>query len=133
MRNREEIAQGIARLRALAKFRGRVPRGAQTWEIPLHTPDILASAHLVRAYALGYELTGEQEFLDQAIDWAWTGVPFVYLVNPTGQPVGPYSTIPVLGATSWKAPVWFGRPVPWCGLVYADALYWLARHAPSTC
>ncbi|HXJ55933.1 MAG TPA: hypothetical protein VNU68_04635 [Verrucomicrobiae bacterium] len=129
--DREEIAQGIARLRALAKFRGSVPRGAQTWEIPLHTPDILASAHLVRAYALGYELTGEKEFLDQAIYWAWTGLPFVYLVNPTGQPVGPYSTIPVLGATSWKAPVWFGRPVQWCGMVYADALYWLARQTPA--
>jgi hypothetical protein len=42
--------------------------------------------------------------------------------------VGPYSTIAVLGATSWKAPVWFGRPVQWCGLVYADALYRLAPH-----
>ncbi|HXG48600.1 MAG TPA: hypothetical protein VNO52_13315 [Methylomirabilota bacterium] len=122
------IAQGVAKLRGLDKFRHTVPRGAQTWEVPLHTPDILASAHLVRAYTLGYELTGERAFLDAATDWAWTGVPFVYLVNPTGQPVGPYSTIAVLGATSWRAPVWFGRPVQWCGLVYADALYHLARH-----
>jgi len=99
--------------------------------VPLHTPDILASAHLVRAYTLGYELTGEKDFLEQAIYWAWTGVPFVYLVNPTGQRVGPYSTIPVLGATSWKAPVWFGRPVQWCGMVYADALYRLAPHDPA--
>jgi hypothetical protein len=126
--DRELIAQAIAKLRALDKFRDTVPRGAQTWEVPLHTPDILASAHLVRAYTLGYELTGEEKFLDQALYWAWTGVPFVYLVNPTGQPVGPYSTIPVLGATSWKAPVWFGRPVQWCGMVYADALYRLAPH-----
>jgi len=129
--DRELIAQGIEKLRALDKFRDTVPRGAQTWEVPLHTPDILASAHLVRAYTLGYELTAEREFLDQAIYWAWTGVPFVYLVNPTGQRVGPYSTIAVLGATSWKAPVWFGRPVQWCGLVYADALYRLAPHDGS--
>jgi hypothetical protein len=122
------IAQGVARLRGLDKFRHTVPRGAQTWEVPLHTPDILASAHLVRAYTLGYELAGEMTFLDDAIHWAWTGVPFVYLVNPTGQPVGPYSTIAVLGATNWKAPVWFGRPVQWCGLVYTDALYRLAPH-----
>ena len=126
--DRELILQAIAKLRALDKFRDTVPRGAQTWEVPLHTPDILASAHLVRAYTLGYELTGENGFLEQAIYWAWTGVPFVYLVNPTGQPVGPYSTIAVLGATSWKAPVWFGRPVQWCGMVYADALYRLAPH-----
>jgi hypothetical protein len=126
--DRELIAQGIVKLRALDKFHGTVPRGAQTWEVPLHTPDILASAHLVRAFTLGWELTGERQFLDAAIYWAWTGVPFVYLVNPTGRPVGPYSTIAVLGATSWKAPVWFGRPVQWCGLVYAEAIYRLAPH-----
>jgi hypothetical protein len=62
----------------------------------------------------------------EAIYWAWTGVPFVYLVNPTDKKVGPYSTIAVLGSTGWKAPVWFGQPVQWCGLVYADSLYRLA-------
>lgn len=125
------IAQAVDKLRALDKFRGSVPRGAQTWEIPLHTPDILASAHLVDAYTLGYALTGEQRFLREAVYWAWTGVPFVYLVNPTGLKVGPYSTIAVLGATGWKAPVWIGLPVQWCGLVYADALYRLARYDDS--
>lgn len=126
--DRELIAEAITKLRALEKFEHTVPRGAQTWEIPLHTPDILASAYLVRAFTLGFELTGERTFLDQALYWAWTGVPFAYLVNPTGQPVGPWSTIAVLGATNWKAPVWFGRPVQWCGMVYADALHKLARH-----
>jgi hypothetical protein len=119
--------QALERLRGLARYRNSVPRGAQTWEIPLHTPDILACAHLVHAYALGFELTGDQEFLAQAKYWAWTGVPFIYLVNPTGQPVGPYSTIAVLGATAWKAPVWLGQPVQWCGMVYADALFRLSR------
>ena len=113
------------------KFRDGVPRGAQTWECPLHTPDILAAAQLVRAYTLGYELTGDREFLDQARYWAWTGVPFVYLVNPTPQPVGLYATIAVFGATQWRAPVWLGLPVQWCGLVYADALYRLVRHDPQ--
>jgi hypothetical protein len=125
--DRELIDQAVKKLRALDKFQNTVPRGAQTWEVPLHTPDILASAHLVRAYTLGYELTGEKNFLDRAVYWAWTGVPFVYLTNPTGQTVGLYTTIAVLGATSWKAPVWFGQPVQWCGLVYADALYRLAE------
>lgn len=124
------IAQAIRRLEQFARFDNTVPRGAQTWEVPLHTPDILASAHIVRAYVFGYELTGRREFLQRAQYWAWTGIPFPYLVNPTDKPVGPYSTIPVLGATGWTAPVWFGLPVQWCGLVYADALYWLARHDP---
>ena len=48
----------------------------------------------------------------------------------TGQPVGPYATIPVLGATQWVAPNWMGLPVQWCGLVYADALYGLRMHDP---
>jgi hypothetical protein len=54
-------------------------------------------------------------------------VPFVYLANPTGQVVGPYATTAVFGASNWKAPNWMGTPVQWCGLVYADALYWLER------
>ena len=99
--------------------------------MPLHTPDILAAAYLVRAYTLGYEITGEPQFLEQAKYWAWTGVPFVYLVNPTDQAVGPYATIAVYGATQWVAPNWMGLPVQWCGLVYADALYRLVKYDPS--
>jgi hypothetical protein len=129
--DRELIAEGLRRLEQFKRFDNTVPRGAQTWEMPLHTPDILASAHIVKAYVIGHELTGNPEFLRRARYWAWTGVPFPYLINPTGQPVGPYSTIAVLGATNWHAPVWFGQPVQWCGLVYADALYWLARLEPK--
>ncbi len=125
--DRELIRQGIERLRGLDRFTNSVPRGAQTWEIPLHTPDILASAHLVKAYMLGYELTGEAAFLEKAKHWAWTGVTFVYLTPPLDAPVGLYSTIPVLGGTAWVGS-WFGRPVQWCGLVYADALFRLMRY-----
>lgn len=112
----------------ISVYAGTVPRGAQTWEVPLHTPDILASAHMVRACTLGYVLSGRQEYLQEARYWAWTGVPFVYLSRPAEGPVGTYATIAVLGATNWKAPVWFGRPVQWCGLVYAHALQMLARY-----
>jgi len=105
-----------------------VPRGAQTWEIPLHTPDILASAHLVKAYTLGYIISGKREYLQQARYWAWAGVPFIYLYPPTPRRVGLYATIPVLGATNWKAPVWLGRPVQWCGLVYCSALHMLSEY-----
>ncbi|UCE50099.1 MAG: hypothetical protein JSW47_08045, partial [Phycisphaerales bacterium] len=62
-----------------ALYTDTVPRGAQTWEVPLHTPDILASAHMVKAYALGYIISGRKRYLEQARYWAWTGVPFVYL------------------------------------------------------
>jgi hypothetical protein len=121
------IEAGLRQLRALGKFRGGVPRGAQTWEVPLHTPDILASANLVRAYTLGYQVSGDPAWLEEAKYWAWTGVPFVYLRSPVEGPVGMYATTPVLGATQWVAPNWIGLPVQWCGLVYADALYHLAE------
>jgi hypothetical protein len=123
------IEQGLTLLdKQTALYANTVPRGAQTWEVPLHTPDILASAHMVKAYTLGYIISGKQEYLEQARYWAWTGVPFVYLVNPTDGEIGPYATIAVLGATNWKAPVWFGRPVQWCGLVYGSALHLLSQY-----
>ncbi len=128
------IDQAIAQLRKLDKYTNTVPRGAQTWEIPLHTPDILASAHLVKAYTLGYELTRDPKFLEQAKYWAWTGVPFVYLQPqfPVAEhQVGPYATIAVLGATHWDSVLWIGLPVQWCGLVYADALQHLNRYDES--
>ena len=130
--DRNAAEEGLRLLRILEKrFAHGVPRRAQTWEIPLHTPDILASAYLVKAFALGYELTGEAELLEAAKYWAWTGVPFVFLVNPTESrepgAVGPFATTPVLGATNWVAPNWIGLPVQWCGLVYADGLRQLAR------
>ena len=125
------LREGLRLLRALDRYANTVPRGAQTWEVPLHTPDILASAHLVRAYTLGYEMTGDGSFFEQARYWAWTGVPFVYLADPTDGPVGRYATIAVLGATNWVAPVWLGQPVQWCGLVYADAVARFARHDPN--
>lgn len=114
-----------------ALYAGTVPRGAQTWEVPLHTPDILASAHMVSAYTLGYMISGEEKYLEQARYWAWTGVPFVYIHPPTPGRVGSYATIAVLGATNWKAPLWLGRPVQWCGLVYASALHMLAQYDPN--
>jgi hypothetical protein len=126
------IEEAVGALRRLGRtYAGSVPRGAQTWEVPLHTPDILASAHLVRAFTIGYELTGDRGLLDEAVAWAWTGLPFLYLGDPVGTPDGPYGCVTVFGATAWKWPVWIGRPVQWCGIVYAHALYRLAVHDPD--
>ena len=129
--DRPTLDKAVAILHALERYRYSVPRGAQTWEIPLHTPDIMGSAYLAKAYTLGYEWTGDTNLLENAKYWAWTGVPFVYLVPPVQARVGVYSTIPVLGASGWTAPVWIGLPVQWCGLVYADAIRRLSQHDPS--
>ncbi|MCL5269664.1 MAG: hypothetical protein M1457_03715, partial [bacterium] len=121
-------AQAIAMLdKQTALYADTVPRGAQTWEMPLHTPDILASAKLVHCYTLGYQLTGRKDLLEQAKYWAWTGVPFVYLDRSTGGAIGDYATIAVLGSSNWIVPCWIGSPVQWCGIVYAA---WIERLAP---
>jgi hypothetical protein len=116
------LQAGLKALEFMKHFRD--PRGAQTWEVPLHTPDILAAAHLVHAYVRGYELTGQRDYLDRARAWAITGLPFVY--QWSDEPIMAYATIAVFGATGWQAPNWMGLPVQWCGYVYADALAMLA-------
>lgn len=117
-------AAGLRTLDYMKRF--RTPRGAQTWELSLHTPDILAAACLVQSYVRGWELTGKRDYLNEARRWALSGIPFVYLWGR--YPVMRYATIPVYGATNWRAPVWFGLPVQWCGGVYAYALTQLAPH-----
>ena len=118
------LAAGLKALDYISRF--RTPRGSQTWEIPLHTPDILASARITKSYILGYKLTGDEKYLKVARKWALSGIPFVYLWG--NQPIMKYATIAVLGATGWIAPNWIGLPVQWCGLVYADAILDLAEY-----
>lgn len=130
--NDDLIKKGIFILDRMTEiYANSEPRGAQTWEIPLHTPDIMASAYLVKCYVLAYSMTLDKKYLEQAEYWAWTGIPFVYLATPTPGPVGTYSTIAVYGATSWESPNWIGLPVQWCGLVYASALRMLAKYEPN--
>ena len=95
-----------------------IPRAAQVWEIPVHTPDIMGSARGATACRLGYLLTGETEYLDRAKYWLATGWPFVYSWGHRPYWLG--ATIPVFGATFFRAPNWEGLPVQWCGLVYAE-------------
>ncbi|MFT5128442.1 MAG: hypothetical protein ACI8W8_002052 [Rhodothermales bacterium] len=113
---------GLKALEFIRRF--RTPRGAQTWELSLHTPDILAAAHLVEAYVIGYLLTGDPAHLAEARKWAASGLPFVYLRGD--KPTDIYATVPVFGASSWVAPNWLGKPVQWNGLVYAHAIARLA-------
>ena len=107
-----------------------VPRGAQPWEMPLHTPDILAAGRLVGCYVNGYLLSGDPSHLERARYWARTGMTMIYFVDPPTDkpnPIGRYATIGVIGATNWATPNWIGLPVQWCGLVYSAALADLAE------
>lgn len=106
--------------------RFHVPRGAQTWECAVHTPDIMASADGVEIYLAAYQLTGELRYLERARHWAISGLPFVFFWRHPRVQALHFSTIPVFGATHYRGS-WFGRPVQWCGLDYAKSLIRLSR------
>ncbi len=104
------------------------PEGAQTWELHLHVPDVLAAPYLIDLNLGAYELTGDERYLDAATRWAWTGLPFTYLWHAYYRPVMLFGTVPVFGVTFHDVQSWFGVIVQWNGLVYADALFRLARY-----
>ncbi|MBN1287183.1 MAG: hypothetical protein JXB47_17425 [Anaerolineae bacterium] len=106
----------------------RRPEGAQTWELHLHVPDVLAVPYLIDLNLGAYELTGEARYLDAANRWAWTGLPFTYLWSGYYRPVMRYGTIPVFGVTFHDVQSWFGVIVHWNGLVYARSLFQLAQY-----
>ncbi|MBQ9813350.1 MAG: hypothetical protein IJM54_08545 [Thermoguttaceae bacterium] len=127
--NKDSLEAGLKGLEFVNSL--KTPRGAQTWEISLHTPDIVASGHCSFANTLAYEATGDARYLEQARRWAISGLPFVYLwrlESFTDDDVMLYATIPVFGTTNWIAPCWIGTPVQWCGLNYAEALLRLSQY-----
>ncbi len=104
------------------------PEGAQTWEIPLHCPDVLAAANAIHAYLEAWQITGDQYWLERAVYWAKTGLPFIYLWNPPDRPtMMRYASTPVFGTTFFTLSCWIGKPVQWCGLDYAYALLKLSN------
>lgn len=103
------------------------PEGAQTWEVPLHCPDVLAAANVIHTYLEAWQITDDRYWLERALYWAKTGLPFIYLWNPPDRPtMMRYASIPVFGASFFVFP-WFGKPVQWNGLDYAYSLLKLAK------
>jgi hypothetical protein len=113
---------GLRALDYMEEHHSRRPEGAQTWELPLHAPDLLAAAWAEQCYLEAYWLTGETRYAELAQRWALSGLPFVYLWAPPQRTVMTYATIPVFAATNYVYP-WLGRPVMWNGLDYALGLW----------
>ena len=124
----EAFATAEKSLRFMEQF--TVPRAAQVWECPVHAPDILAAADAVDAYVEAWRFSGHRHYLEQAVRWAWTGLPFVYMWNPPDHPVLRHASIAILGG-SWFQGSWIGQPVQWNGLRYAYALLKLADYDTS--
>ncbi len=124
----EAYRQMLSTLKFMESF--RVPRAAQVWEVPVHTPDILAAAEAAEAFIEAYRFSHDPRWLHDAVVWARRGLPFVYLWNDSDRPFLVGATIPVFGAT-WMQGSWFGRPVQWNGLRYAEAILKLAAYDSS--
>jgi|GEM_PF-3203488 len=107
--------------------RDGVPRGAQVWEIPQHSPDGLAAGHAARAYLEGYLLTGNNAYLQKAVYWAKTFLPFNSCWNPPSRTIMRYCHHPIMGAT-WYTGVWWGYPVQWCGMEAAHNIFPLSQY-----
>ncbi len=130
--DKEALKAGEKTLFLMERF--RVPRGGQTWECPMYEPDILPAGWAVAAYLEAFWATGNPRWLHDAVYWAETGVPFVYLWQLPDRPMMLGATIPVFGSTFYTHS-WLGMPVQWCGLVYAYHIQRLAktleRHRPK--
>ncbi|MBI4580828.1 MAG: hypothetical protein HY718_14060 [Planctomycetes bacterium] len=155
----ELIAAGIRALSAMRQF--RVPRGAQVWEVPLEVPDIRAAALAIKAYQIGYRLSGDASYLDDANYWAWTGMPFIYSWRvPADRSTGtwvagwsrddqrrepiPFGDVYARGTpqvtpygtrpvlgTTFYVINWFGVLVQWCGLEWAQYVIELDADRPD--
>lgn len=117
--------RGLDRLAGFSK-----PAGAESWEVPFACPNLRAAALACRCYLRGYQLTGKAEPLARARRWAYAGLSFVALTQAADRPVMPGATISVMGTTFWDQG-WFGWPVQWVGLVYAEVLQEFARFDAS--
>lgn len=127
--DRSALAAGEKALAFMERF--RVPRGGQTWECPMYEPDILPAGWAVAAYLDGYRATGHARWLQDAVYWAESGLPFIYHWTLPDKPMMLGATIPVLGSTFYTH-TWLATPVQWCGLVYAYQLQHLAGQLERT-
>ena len=125
-----QALRAAERILAYSK-RFRVPRASQIWEVPMHCPDVFTSANACEAYLIAHELTSKREYLDRAVYWARTGLPFIYLWQAEGAPrfmMG--ASIAVFGTSMYRGG-WYKRPVQWCGLALARVFLRLAEYDDS--
>lgn len=106
---------------ARPKGRYRIPRMVQGDGNTPSLPSLFVAADVAECFLLGYRVTGETRFLEEARYWADTGLPFIYLWSPAQKPVLPGAALPVLGERP-------GIAEQVAGLAYARVLAELDRY-----
>ncbi len=122
------VERAVKALRKAESFRR--PEGAQPWELPLHTADILAARYGVDAFLEGYLITGNEEWLEKSRYWARAGLPFIYVWEAEDQPKMKYAAIAVYGG-SFTDYLLLGQGITWCAMDYAESLIHLAAYDPE--
>ncbi len=90
----------------------RRPEGGDFWETPLHAPNLFAAGHAAIAYYLGYRTFSEEIYLEKAIYWIRTLLPFTHLWQPADKPMI-YNTKPCLCSSDWYFANWVRDHVQW--------------------
>jgi hypothetical protein len=88
------------------------PEGGDWWETPLHSPNLLAAGHAAIAYYLGYKAFNDRRYLDKAIYWIRSILPFTHLWQPE-EVAELYNTKPCLNMTGWYLSNWVSKHVQW--------------------
>lgn len=88
------------------------PEGGDFWETPLHAPNLLAAGHAAVAYYEGYKTFQEERYLEKAIYWIRTLLPFTHLWEPNDIEML-YNTKPVLSSSDWYFANWVRDHVQW--------------------
>jgi hypothetical protein len=79
----------------------------------------------------GYQATGDRRWLHDAVYWAETGLPFIYLWSRPDRPAMMGASIATYGTTFYTHS-WLETPVQWEGLIYGYNLLHLADALQKT-
>ncbi len=90
----------------------RRPEGGDYWETPLHAPNLLAAGHAAVAYYRGHQTLSDGRYLEQAIHWIRSLLPFTHLWEPADKPML-YNTKPCLCSSDWYFANWVRDHVQW--------------------
>ncbi len=88
------------------------PEGGDWWETPLHSPNLLAAGNAAIAYYLGYQDTDDRRYLERAVHWIRSLLPFTHLWEPS-EVAQIYNTKPCFTATCWWLSNWVTNHVQW--------------------
>jgi hypothetical protein len=91
---------------------------------------VLAAAQAAECFLLGYQITGEDRYVESARYWADTGLPFVYFWGDREHPALKHAVVPALSPDLFNTagPVEAAQE---SGLVYARVLRALSRVRPD--